>query len=130
MRMQRFEDNLTEKIYDNVHGFIALTKEEKALLNTAYFQRLNHIKQLGLSYFVFPGAVHTRFSHSLGVLHITEKLIQKLKIEGCKEFNNSKIHKIIRLAALLHDIGHYPLSHTIEKSYMEYFKYLKSEEKE
>lgn len=121
----RFEDTLTEKIYDNIHGFILLTKEEKKLLSTSYFQRLNHIKQLGLSYFVFPGAVHTRFSHSLGVLHITEKLIQRLKKTGCPHFNDEKSHKILRLAALLHDIGHYPLSHTIEKSYMEYFSYNK-----
>lgn len=121
MDKQRFEDNLTEKIYDNVHGFIALTSSEKELLNTSYFQRLNFIKQLSLSYFVFPGAVHTRFAHSLGVLHITEKIIQRLKRKGCAFFNDHKNHQITRLAALLHDIGHYPLSHTIESSYMEYF---------
>lgn len=117
---KRFEDNLTEKIYDNVHGFISLTKEEKELLNTSYFQRLNFIKQLSLSHFVFPGAVHTRFSHSLGVLHIVEKMIQRLKAKNCTFFNDYKNHQITRLAALLHDIGHYPLSHTIESSYKEY----------
>lgn len=130
MIKDRFEDKLTEKIYDNVHGFISLTEAEKTLLSTSYFQRLNHIKQLGLSYFVFPGSVHTRFSHSLGVLHITEKLIQKLKLEGCSNFRDTKIHQITRLAALLHDIGHYPLSHTIEKSYMEYFQHLDSIKKQ
>lgn len=126
--MARFEDKLTEKIYDNVHGFIYLTKEEKELLSTPYFQRLNHIKQLGLSYFVFPGAVHTRFSHSLGVLYITEKLIQRLKKIKYKAFKepNSKYHKIARLSALLHDIGHYPLSHTIESSYRECSRYLEN----
>lgn len=125
--MERFENKLTKKIYDNVHGFIYLTKEEKDLLSTPYFQRLNHIKQLGLSYFVFPGAVHTRFSHSLGVLHITEKLIQrlkKLKNNPFKDDVNFRKHKIARLAALLHDIGHYPLSHTIESSYKECAKHL------
>lgn len=121
MTKSRFEDKLTEKIYDNIHGFIALTREEKRLLNTSYFQRLNLIKQLSLSCFVFPGAVHTRFAHSLGVLHIAEKMIQKLKLEGCDFFNDCKNHQITRLAALLHDIGHYPLSHTVEKSYMELF---------
>lgn len=118
-----YESSFTEKIYDNVYGFIYLTKEEKELLSTPYFQRLNHIRQLGLAYFVFPGAVHTRFSHSLGVLHIAEKMIQRLKkinyqplIEKSKK---DKYHKIVRLAALLHDIGHYPLSHTLEASYKE-----------
>lgn len=118
-----YEDNLTEKIYDNIYGFIYLTKEEKELLSTPYFQRLNHIRQLGLAYFVFPGAVHTRFSHSLGVLHIAEKMIQRLKKVGYQPLINGKIkdkyHKIVRLAALLHDIGHYPLSHTLEASYKE-----------
>ncbi len=125
-KSKRFEDFLTETIYDNVHGFILLTKEEKSLLSTVYFQRLNHIRQLGLSYFVFPGAVHTRFSHSLGVLHIVEKLIQRLKQVNCDYFHEKKFHQIVRLSALLHDIGHYPLSHTIEKSYMENLKYQNS----
>ncbi len=117
-----YESNFTEKIYDNVYGFIYLTKEEKELLSTPYFQRLNHIRQLGLAYFVFPGAVHTRFSHSLGVLHIAEKMFQQLKKTGYIEKNSEiidKHHKILRLAALLHDIGHYPISHTIEASYRE-----------
>lgn len=118
-----YEDNLTEKIYDNIYGFIYLTKEEKELLSTPYFQRLNHIRQLGLAYFVFPGAVHTRFSHSLGVLHIAEKMIQRLKKIGYQPLIDKKLkdkyHKIVRLAALLHDIGHYPLSHTLEASYKE-----------
>lgn len=123
-----YESTFTEKIYDNVYGFIYLTKEEKELLSTPYFQRLNHIRQLGLSYFVFPGAVHTRFSHSLGVLYIAEKMIQRLKkinyqplVETTKK---DKYHKIVRLAALLHDIGHYPLSHTLEASYKECSYYM------
>ena len=118
-----YESNFTEKIYDNVYGFIYLTKEEKELLSTPYFQRLNHIRQLGLAYFVFPGAVHTRFSHSLGVLYIAEKMIQRLKKINYQPLTENskkdKYHKIVRLAALLHDIGHYPLSHTLEASYKE-----------
>lgn len=118
-----YESNFTEKIYDNVYGFIYLTKEEKELLSTPYFQRLNHIRQLGLAYFVFPGAVHTRFSHSLGVLYIAEKMFQRLIKVGyannLSEIEIKKHHKILRIAALLHDIGHYPLSHTLEASYKE-----------
>lgn len=126
-----YESNFTEKIYDNVYGFIYLTKEEKELLSTPYFQRLNHIRQLGLAYFVFPGAVHTRFSHSLGVLHIAEKMIQRLKKINyellTEDKNKDKYHKILRLAALLHDIGHYPLSHTIEASYKESSLFIEKE---
>ena len=126
-----YESNFTEKIYDNVYGFIYLTKEEKELLSTPYFQRLNHIRQLGLAYFVFPGAVHTRFSHSLGVLHIAEKMIQRLKKINyellTEDKNKDKYHKILRLAALLHDIGHYPLSHTIEASYKETSLFIEKE---
>lgn len=126
-----YESNFTEKIYDNVYGFIYLTKEEKELLSTPYFQRLNHIRQLGLAYFVFPGAVHTRFSHSLGVLYIAEKMIQRLKKINyellTEDKNKDKYHKILRLAALLHDIGHYPLSHTIEASYKESSLFIEKE---
>lgn len=117
----RFEDLLTEKIYDNVYGFISLTKDEKKLLESPYMQRLHFINQLAVANFVFPGATHTRFSHSIGVLHITEKIIQRLK--QLDKIDITIIdHQIIRLAALLHDIGHYPLSHTLESSYMEYDK--------
>ena len=120
--MTNFDSRLTKGLYDNVHGFVKLTEEEKKLLESPYFQRLNHIKQLGLAYFVFPGAVHTRFSHSLGVLHIAEKIICQINKKQ-ENLIDDKMHQIIRLAALLHDIGHYPLSHTVEKSYIEHFAY-------
>ena len=120
--MTNFESKLSKGLYDNVHGFVKLTEEEKKLLESPYFQRLNHIKQLGLAYFVFPGAVHTRFSHSLGVLHIAEKMICQINKKQ-ENLIDDRMHQIIRLAALLHDIGHYPLSHTVEKSYMEHFAY-------
>jgi len=118
MNSKRFEDKLIKPVYDNIYGFIYLTREEKKLLSSPYLQRLNLIKQNSLSYFVFPGATHTRLSHSLGVLNITERLIQKLKKTRKIEITETA-HTITRLAALLHDIGHYPLSHTIEASYME-----------
>ncbi|KKG11628.1 hypothetical protein EO98_04655 [Methanosarcina sp. 2.H.T.1A.6] len=97
-------------IYDNVHGFIKLTKLECEVVNSLFFQRLRNVKQLGLMDYVFPGALHNRFNHSLGVLHIADKMIVSLQDKGSLEGKR----KVIRMAALLHDIGHYPLSHLIE----------------
>lgn len=123
----KFESTLKEKIYDNIHGFIYLNGQEKNLLSNPYLQRLHFIKQNALANFIFPGATHTRFAHSIGVLHITEKIIQRFK-----KLNRIKIqpidHQVMRLAALLHDVGHYPFSHTIEASYMEYARNFMSKE--
>jgi hypothetical protein len=119
---QPLENTFNKFIYDNIYGFIYLNQSEKELLSTKYFQRLHFIKQLGVSDFVFPGATHTRYSHSLGVLYITEKIIQRIK-KIDPNMIDSRLHQLVRLAALLHDIGHYPLSHTIEKSYFLYDSY-------
>ncbi len=124
----QFENLLTEKIYDDIHGFVYLTKAEKNLLQNPYLQRLHHLKQNGLAYMVFPGANHTRFSHSIGVLYIAEKMLRQL--EKTKKLDINIIdHQVIRLSALLHDIGHYPLSHTIEASYQEFFTEENNKEK-
>lgn len=124
---KRFEDLLTEKVYDNIHGFVYLTKREKELLLHPYMRRLHSIKQNALACFVFPGATHTRFAHSIGVLYIAEKMIQRLKKVN-KIYISQLDHQVIRLAALLHDIGHYPLSHTLETSYREYSVLLEDNE--
>lgn len=124
-----FESLLSKRIYDDVHGFVELTIAEKELLNSSYMRRLHFIKQNALANFVFPGATHTRFSHSIGVLHIVEKMVQKLKTLPPYKINISDFdHQIVRLAALLHDVGHYPLSHTIESSYKEYDEYFFKQE--
>lgn len=100
----------TDRILDNVHGFIEYTDAEKAIMNTLLFKRLQSIKQLSIANWIFPGSEHTRFIHSLGVMHIADKIAQQLGIQG-----NDR--KIIRMAGLLHDIGHYPLSHVCESPY-------------
>jgi HD superfamily phosphohydrolase len=102
----------TDRVYDDIHGLVHLTSAEKAILDSPYFQRLRHIKQLGLAHMVFPGADHTRFSHSIGVLAIAGQVCDKLapSLEPNEE-------RVIRMAALLHDIGHFPLSHTMETAY-------------
>ncbi|MEN6565307.1 MAG: HD domain-containing protein [Veillonellales bacterium] len=112
--MQTIDEN--EAIYDNVHGFVKITKDEKKIINSIYFQRLREIKQLSFSYYVFPGAVHTRFSHSIGVLSVMTKILERLK-ETNPEYIRASEEKKLRMAALLHDIGHYPYSHMIEHVY-------------
>lgn len=99
--------NYEKFIRDPIYGFIGLTKEELKLLDTPVVQRLRRIKQLGNTHLVYPSANHTRFEHSLGVMYIATRMAKKL------EFNENEITNV-RFAALLHDIGHGPLSHNFE----------------
>ncbi len=97
-----------EKFFrDPLYGFIGLTGKEVELLGTPVVQRLRRIKQLGNTHLVYPSACHSRFEHTLGVLHIATRMAQKL------ELSDNEI-ETIRYAALLHDIGHGPLSHNFE----------------
>ena len=98
------------QILDNVHGFIPYTDAEEKIIESLYFKRLQSIKQLSVVNWVFPGSEHTRFIHSLGVMHIADKIAISLGLT-CQD------RKIVRLAGLLHDIGHYPLSHVCEAPY-------------
>lgn len=100
-------------VVDNIHGDIALTEREWALVNTASFQRLRRIKQLGMGHLTYPNATHTRFAHSLGVLGIMSRILKRWESEGgeLKEADRDSL----RHAALLHDIGHYPYSHLVER---------------
>ena len=96
---------------DPVHGDVYLSHEELAVLDTREMQRLRGIKQLGTAYLVYPGAVHTRFDHLIGALHVTGKVIDsvnknaELDPSGCLAIGESEA-RIIRLAALIHDAGH------------------------
>jgi len=108
-------------INDPVHGSIKVSEIELDVINSISFQRLRGLKQLGLADLVFPGATHTRFAHSLGVLHIASGMIEAIesnyrKKHGVGEvlFDEEEKQKI-RLAALLHDIGHLLLSHAMEQ---------------
>ena len=100
------------KIHDPVHNTINLSEIEIKIINSKAFQRLRNIKQLGLVSYVFPGADYTRFSHSVGVCHLTSKLYDAYsKVKGTTDDNEKQKY---RLAGLLHDIGHYPFSHAME----------------
>lgn len=90
-----------------IHGLIEYNDLEERVINCAVMQRLRYIHQLAMAYLVYPGAVHTRFDHSLGVMHVAGKMADALGFQGKKRQN-------IRLAALLHDVGHGPFSHVSE----------------
>lgn len=96
-----------KNIQDALHGYIELSDEEVNVLDSPEMQRLRRIKQLGLSSLVYPSATHTRFQHSLGVMHIAGRFAQSLGLDEEKE-------KELRMAGLLHDSGHGPFSHASE----------------
>jgi len=95
------------RIRDPVHNFVELTEEEVKLLATPLLQRLRRIRQLALASLVYPGALHTRFDHTLGVCHVAGMMAKYFQL-GPHET------RLVRLAALLHDLGHGPFSHVSE----------------
>src|SRR5208283_4276249 len=95
------------ELRDPIHGFIRPEPYETDIIDTVMYQRLRRLKQLAFAYLVYPGATHTRFDHSLGTFHVAGRLAKKL---GAGETDC----RLVRLAALLHDIGHGPFSHVTE----------------
>ena len=85
------------------------------LIDTATFQRLRYVRQLGLAYLVYPGATHTRFEHALGAYHLARRTLALLAERGELARVESADAAIVTAAALLHDIGHYPFSHALEE---------------
>lgn len=105
--------NKKKIINDPVYGFINIFDEIIFdLIEHPYFQRLRRIKQLGLTHFVYPGAMHTRFQHSLGSLHLMQSSIDIIRSKGHEITDEEAL--AAKIAILLHDIGHGPLSHTLE----------------
>lgn len=102
---------------DPLYGFISIDEPFKSLIETEQFQRLRNIKQLGQSYLIYPSANHSRFEHSIGAFYLAQKIVEKISA-GIKFARGEKIpyKNEFMAAALLHDIGHYPFSHAIEKS--------------
>ncbi|HUY14338.1 MAG TPA: HD domain-containing protein [Terriglobia bacterium] len=99
--------NLRFEVRDPIHGFIYREPDERDVIDTSVFQRLRRLKQLALATLVYPGATHSRFEHSLGAFHLAGKIASAL---GVHETDRH----LIRMAALLHDIGHGPFSHVTE----------------
>ena len=103
----------TGEITDPIHKYIPITDLEKKLIDTEFFQRLRKIRQLAGAHLVYPSAQHTRFEHSIGAMHLAGLAAESLLNKGyitCKEDVES-----LRIAALLHDIGHGPFSHLFEE---------------
>lgn len=101
-------------VRDAVHGNIKLNDLEKRLIDTREMQRLRRIKQLAMAYLVYPGANHTRFEHSLGTLYLTNDICTSLGIGGDER-------EKLRIASLLHDVGHTAFSHEAEEVAKKYF---------
>lgn len=105
------------EIKDPIHGAIELTNGEVEILDSHEFQRLRAIKQLGFAEYSFPGATHNRYIHSIGVMHLAGRAFDSIfrETEFSSATSRQRLRQVTRLAALLHDIGHGPLSHTTEE---------------
>lgn len=105
------------EVRDPIHGSMEFAKSEVRVFDCVPYQRLRSIKQLGFSEFSFPGATHNRFIHSLGVCHLAgvafDLIFQKYPFQSVE--SKARLRQVTRLGALLHDIGHGPLSHTTEE---------------
>lgn len=111
-------ENKCKIINDPVYGFISIPKEELYdLIQSPYIQRLRRIKQLGLSNLVYPGAEHTRFSHSIGAMHLMSQALTVLKEKGESITEEESLASLE--AILLHDIGHAPFSHCLESFFFD-----------
>lgn len=104
------------EIRDPIHGPIALSAAEQTLIDSPYLQRLRHIKQLGFSELTWPGATHTRFLHSLGAMYLAGRAFEAVFRDApwLPAAERARWRQTVRLAALCHDLGHPPLSHSSE----------------
>ena len=105
-----------EVVRDPLWDNIRLDQAALAVLDTAPVQRLRYVRQLGHAFLVYPGATHTRFEHALGAYHLTRLALASLEERGELAEVTPRDCTALRLAALLHDIGHYPFSHTLEEA--------------
>ena len=103
-------------IRDPIHGFIQTDELETALLKSRPLQRLRYVHQLGVTYLVYPGAEHSRFNHTMGVMHLAGRIYDALAVrsEGLLPEGGCRERRLVRVAALVHDIGHAPFSHSAE----------------
>ncbi|HKW11249.1 MAG TPA: HD domain-containing protein, partial [Gemmatimonadaceae bacterium] len=104
-----------EIIRDPLWNNIAVDPLAMRLVDTPAFQRLRYVRQLGLAFLVYPGATHSRFEHALGTYHLTRRALALLDERGTLAGVAKTACSTVRVAALLHDIGHYPFSHALEE---------------
>jgi HD superfamily phosphohydrolase len=104
-----------EIIRDPLWNNIRVDSLALRLVDTSAFQRLRYVRQLGLAYLVYPGASHSRFEHALGAYHLAQRALALFAERGPRKELSPDACRIVRCAALLHDIGHYPFSHALEE---------------
>lgn len=134
---KNFEDLLLGKFLDPIHGVIRITKLEKKIIDHPLFQRLRDIRQNTFLYKVFPSAMHSRFEHSVGVMHLSYEILKNIDLNALiynrkdvdvdlyldiKKIPTSLIQEL-RIAALLHDVGHGPLAHQFDSFAVEIKKF-------
>jgi len=102
----------TKEMRDAVHGDMDFDSFELDVINTPQFQRMRGIRQLGLAHLVYPSAQHGRFEHTLGVVHMADRIVQAVRKNGGTIEDNEL--RFVRALALTHDIGHIPFGHTLE----------------
>jgi hypothetical protein len=99
------------EIKDPIHGYVYITEQEKQIIDSYPVQRLRRLRQLAGSEYVYPGANHTRFEHSIGVMHLASRVIANPNIARCMTKTEGEM---VKIAGLLHDVGHGPFSHVFE----------------
>src|SRR5579872_6578727 len=104
-----------EIIRDPLWNNIRLDPIAFELIDTPAFQRLRYVRQLGLAFLVYPGATHSRFEHALGTYHLARRTLSLFEEQEGYELVAREDCQEIRVAALLHDVGHYPFSHALEE---------------
>jgi HD superfamily phosphohydrolase len=124
-RILGFEKEFSTYIIDPLHGQIGLTQLEADVIATKAFRRLRNIQQLGFASNIYPGATHKRYEHCIGTLYVTWTMMKKFLVnyydqecwakQELLEYFSNDILKCLRIAALLHDLGHGPFSHTFEQ---------------
>ncbi|HEU5218219.1 MAG TPA: HD domain-containing protein [Gemmatimonadales bacterium] len=105
-----------EVIRDPLWDNITLDETALSLVDSAPFQRLRYVRQLGHAFLVYPGATHGRFEHGLGAYHLTRRALAALEVRGELVGISDEDRMAVTLAALLHDVGHYPFSHALEEA--------------